>query len=326
MVVKIGIIGYRNHASRLIKLINEIPECSIEFVFHPTKVLDDKHFTNNLSDMFDCDAIFIASPNQTHYEYLQNLFANYSGYIFCEKPPVTSYADLNNLAIIRDNIKDRLFFNFNYRFGKINECLSEQKYSKKIGKINHINIIASQGLAFKNEYLDSWRADGEKNLHNILDTVSIHYLDLLNLHFGKIIDVKYYPKLISGNGTSYDTCYIVLQYENNITASVLNSYAAPYINQISLLGTNGFLNIYENEQKILSPRDTFDSDGFFITPPVSEKKNFVFVDEYNNSLRNSICYFFNHVKDGKIIPLHQFQVSISTNKLILDLRAVTTQV
>jgi len=324
LVIKTGIIGYRNHASRLIKLINETAECNLEYIFHPTKNFDDKYFTNNLSDMFDCDAIFIASPNQTHYNYLLKLFTDYNGYIFCEKPPVTSHDDLNKIIKISDDVKHKLFFNFNYRFGKINECILENKDSKIIGKINHINIIASQGLAFKKEYLNSWRADGKKNLHNILDTISIHYLDLLNLHFGKINDVQYFPKLISDNGTSYDTSYIVLQYEKNITVSVLNSYAAPLINQISFLGTNGFLNIYEDKQKIFSPRDTFDSDGFFITPPILNKENFIFKDEYEISLRNSVNYFLNHVKNQNNLPLNQFQVSMATNKLILDLRTKKT--
>ena len=320
MVVKIGIIGYRNHASRLIELINEIDDCFIDLIFHPNKISDDKQFTNNLSDLFNCDAIVVSSPNQTHYQYLEKLFAKYDGYIFCEKPPVTSNDHLNLLTKIPTKIKNKLFFNFNYRFSKINDCLVEINNSKNIGKINHINIIATQGLAFKNEYLDSWRSDGKINLHNILETVSIHYLDLLNFHFGKINNIQYHPKLISNNGTSYDTNYITLEYENDVTASIFNSYASPYINQISVLGTNGFLNIFENQQKIFSPRDTFNSKGFFIMPPVLENQTFIFESEYKNSLKNSINYFLNHVKNNTMIPIEQFDTSILSNKLILNLK------
>ena len=43
-----------------------------------------------------------------------------------------------------------------------------------------MNIISTHGLAFKKGYEESWRADGKNNLHNILDTVSIHYLDLFS--------------------------------------------------------------------------------------------------------------------------------------------------
>ena len=175
MVTKIGIIGYRNHASRLIDIINEIDGCFVNLIFHPNKISEDKIFTNNLSDLFTCDAIFISSPNQTHFEYLKKLFAEYDGYIFCEKPPVISIPQLDFLRNTRTTIKNKLFFNFNYRFSKINDCLVKTKQSENIGKINHINIIATQGLAFKDEYLNSWRSNGKTNLHNILETVSIHY-------------------------------------------------------------------------------------------------------------------------------------------------------
>jgi len=320
LVVKIGIIGYRNHASRLIKLINEIDDCFVNLIYHPNKILNVQNFTNNLNDLFDCDAIFVSSPNQTHYQYLEKLFLKYDGYIFCEKPPVTSTDHLNTLTNIPTRIKNKLFFNFNYRFSKINDCLIKTKNSENIGKINHINIIATQGLAFKNEYLDSWRSDGKTNLHNILETVSIHYLDLLNFNFGKINNFQYYPKLISNNGSSYDTNYITLKYENNITASIFNSYASPYINQISILGTNGFLNIFENQQKLFSPRDTFNSKGFFITPTILENQTFIFESEYENSLKNSINYFLNHVKNNTIIPIEQFDTSMLSNRLILNIK------
>jgi predicted dehydrogenase len=319
-VIELGIIGYKNHASRLIKLINEIDDCIVNLIYHPNKILDVKHFTNDLNDLFDCDAIFVSSPNQTHYQYLEKLFQKYDGYIFCEKPPVTSTDHLNILTKIPTRIKNKLFFNFNYRFSKINDCLVKIKNSENIGKINHINIVATQGLAFKNEYLDSWRSDGKTNLHNILETVSIHYLDLLNYNFGKINNIQYYPKLISNNGTSYDTNYITLEYEHNVTASIFNSYASPYINQISILGTNGFLNIFENQQKLFSPRDTFNSKGLFITPSILENQTFIFESEYENSLKNSINYFLNHVRNNTLIPIEQFDTSILSNKSILNIK------
>ena len=226
MVIKIGIIGYRNHALRLINIIEKIPECKITHIYHPIKSLEDSRFTNNLSDMYDSDCILICSPNQTHFPYLRKLLDEFKGYIFCEKPPIVSLTELNELQKLSIYEKQRIFFNFNFRFSHIADVLKNCLTSEKIGKIIHINIIASQGLAFKKEYLGSWRADGNNNLHNILDTVSIHYIDLLNLLFGPQISCNYFPSLVSGNGTSYDTCHIVFRYNDETTISVLNSYAA----------------------------------------------------------------------------------------------------
>ena len=49
-MTELGIIGYKNHASRLIKLINEIDDCFVNLIYHPNKILDVQHFTNNLND------------------------------------------------------------------------------------------------------------------------------------------------------------------------------------------------------------------------------------------------------------------------------------
>ena len=37
MVVKLGIIGYKNHAKRLISILDNKKGCSLEFIYHPLK-------------------------------------------------------------------------------------------------------------------------------------------------------------------------------------------------------------------------------------------------------------------------------------------------
>ena len=96
MVVQVGIIGYQNHAKKLISFAENNPKCSLQYIFHPNKKIDDKRGTNNLKDLFTCDAIIISSPNSTHFEYIKKL-SNFSGYIFCEKPPVTNLVELKKL-------------------------------------------------------------------------------------------------------------------------------------------------------------------------------------------------------------------------------------
>ena len=144
--MKLGIIGYRNHALRLRSIIEKKPNCRIDFIYHPTKKIDDNRSTNNFSDLLDCDAIFISSPNATHFSYIRRL-RNFKGYIFCEKPPVTSKNQLNYIAKLPLEKKRKLFFNFNYRFSKISKNLESQLNSTKIGKIIQINIITNNSLS-----------------------------------------------------------------------------------------------------------------------------------------------------------------------------------
>lgn len=319
MVVRVGIIGFRNHAYRLYTLIQNHPDAQISKIYHPTKTFNLNECTNDFSDLYDSDVIIIASPNFTHFEYIKKLISNFSGYIFCEKPPVTSNSELIFLKNLPTIHKQKIFFNFNYRFSKLSTILKENLNSEKLGKISHINVISTKGIAFNDDYPNSWRADGTNNLHNILDTVSIHYLDLLFYNLGKITSINYSPELISQCGTSFDTCHISLTFENGITASIYNSYASPYVNEITFVGTNGIITIRNNQFTLSSPRDTFDKNNLFSTPPISEKFSLLLEDDYHQSLEKSINYFISIVKKQSTFAQKFFDTSITSNQTILNL-------
>lgn len=319
MKAKLGIIGYRNHAARLISICEKISDCNVEFIYHPTKLIEDKRFTNDFSNISNCDAVIIATPNHSHFYYINKLLENFKGYIFCEKPPVTSFDDLENLAKLSSSVKEKVFFNFNYRFSKLGDTVKNYLISSQIGRIISINFTLTHGLAFTRKYNESWRSDGTKNLHNILDTLAIHYLDLSNFYFGKPTSLSYFPSLMSKNGSSFDTCNLLIQYNDGKTVSILNSYAAPVINEIQILGTNGIVTVRDNHLSVYSPRDTFNKKGFFVPPPNVSSTFFSMEDEYENSLKNSLLYFISNVTTKKPMSIDHFQTSLETNRLILQL-------
>ena len=319
LVISIGIIGYRNHAQRLISLVDSSTECRLKCIFHPNKKIDDQRGTNNFSDLLECDVVIIASPNNTHYDYLKKL-ESFSGYVFCEKPPVVNLDELNKLKKIKDSKSRRTFFNFNYRFSELNEILKKYMNSKEIGKIVFIEIIASQGLAFKKEYIDSWRADGRNNKFNLLDTVTIHYLDLINQHFGISKNQFYFPKLVSNNGTSYDTGHLLLEYDT-FNVSIINSYATPFIGELLIIGTNGHISIKNDILEIKTPRDTFDKDNFFVSPPTLFTKKFNMQNDYYSSLKNSFNFFISNVVNKKEFDISLYETSLDTTQLTLKLRS-----
>lgn len=319
MKVKIGIIGYKNHALRLIKLVSQNEHGTIKFIYHPHKQMDHSCATNRLEDIYQCDAVIISSPNHTHFDYIMNLLRYFKGYIFCEKPPVVRLTDVESLSNISHSDKSRVFFNYNYRFGFLNKILSDSYYLEKLGIVHHINIICNHGLAFKEDYINSWRADGKDNLHAVMETVVIHYIDLLRLHFGQIINYVYKPCNVANTGTAYDTVYTMLSF-NKVTASIYASYASPYINKIFIIGTEGFLEILEGQISLYYPRDTFNSDGFFKSPPLIQKIVRNIQKEYEDSLRKSWAFFICHVLEGKKIDTKYFEASLSSNKFLLEIQ------
>ena len=316
---KIGIIGFGNHASRVISILKKFKNIEIYKIFHPTKIVLENIGTNKFNDLYECDCILILSPDNTHFKYLHKLSENYNGYIFCEKPVVTKLDELKKIENINEDKKKKIYFNFNFRFSKLNEIIKNEMDKKKIGEISHINILSTHGLAFKKEYLDSWRADKKKNQHNILDSLAIHYLDLILFQMGNIKNLNYYPRLVSKNGNSYDTCRLALETEN-ASVIIYCSYANPKINEVVIIGTDGHITIRDNKKETFSPRDTFDSKGFFLKPPMIENEDFNFDNEYNDSLKKSLEYFIKHVKNKKLIDLENFDKSITTTKLLIEMK------
>jgi len=216
--------------------------------------------------------------------------------------------------------KQKIFFNFMLRFSDLSDIIKNKINSDELGTIIHIDIHDAKGLAFKKEYPSSWRADGKTNLHNILDANTIHHLDLVNLYQGKIDKLTYFPSLVSENGTSFDTSYVILRYQNGVTLSILNSYATPLINDISIIGTNGRLTIRNNHLEIQSPRDVFDENGLFTNPPISFQSDFSISNDIENSLKKSLDYFISYVRENKNFDLKHFDTSMQTNRLILELK------
>ena len=319
LVLDIGVIGYRNHAGKLISILKNNPDCKIKYIYHPTKSENDQ-FTNNFEKLRDCDAVIIASPNSTHYNFIEKLVENFNGYIFCEKPPVTNNEELKKLEKLTNKWKQKIFFNFMFRCSELSGIIRDRMNSKELGNIIHINIYGTKGLAFKKEYKNSWRADGKTNLHNILDANTIHYVDLISLYLGKIKQSSYFPSLVSNNGTSFDTSYVVVKYDNEVTLSIFNSYATPLINELSIIGTNGYITIKDNNLIIKSPRDTFDENGLFTDPPIYFQSNFSIPNDVENSLKKSLDYFISYVKKDEKFDLELFENSLQTNRLILKLK------
>ena len=319
MTHKIGFIGYRNHAKKLLDIVEENVGFEVSQIYHPSKNIDDSRITNNLKDLYECDGVFIASPNNTHSEYLEKIVENSNCLIYCEKPPVTSSEGIEYLEKLTSEQKKRIFFGFNLRFSEFNDLLKEYSKSEKLGKIIQINIITSQGLAFKEKYLTDWRANGENNLHNIIENSSIHWIDLMIFNFGKTTNSNYLPRLVSNNGTSFDTNSVNLQFESGIVASIFTSYATPLVENIVIVGTNGFAIIKDGKIEISYPRDTFDENGLFTNPKNKEELDFSFQTNGKNSLKKSMNYFLDHLKNSQMFELTDFDIAIYSNKLVLEM-------
>jgi len=320
-MISAGFIGYKNHAGRIRRIVEDLGLAKTQYIYHPSKDLGLENQTNNLNDLLGCDAVFVLSPNHSHFNYLKYFSERFSGYIYCEKPPVATEEEFQQLISLDLN-PGRVFFNFHLRCSRLREMLESSIEEGSLGQLLNCHISITQGLAYKEGYEDSWRADASSHKHGVAETKAIHYLDLLSLLFGEPTEVNYRPSNRSGKGTAFDTCHFHLVYANGLVANLMMSYAAPLTFELSFLGSNGVLEYKNKKLNLYSPRNSFDERGYFVHPPLESEYHYgEGLDMTQESHERSVAFFLNHCQNKSSIPKKLFEQSLKTNQFILNLDA-----
>ena len=306
-IKKICIIGNGVHSQRIQKIIKKK---KINFiVFKPKSKKNYKK--ENLENFKKYKIFFIISPNNTHFYYISKFCKN--SYIFCEKPPTNNLKELNKLKKINSN---KIYFNFNFRFSRISKILSESK-KFGLGKLIYSNIISGHGLAFKDIYKNSWRADKKNCPTGVFEMLAIHWIDLINYLF-KIKKIKNFElKNLSKIGNSYDNCNLSLQTHNNAVIDVVCSYTSPVISKKTFIFKNGLILQDEDKIEIRGPALNIDKDNFLKKPKLIKKEVLDEKKDYNESLKLSIDYFFKQINEKRKFSKKEFHDSLKINKLIL---------
>ena len=311
--INIGVIGYKNHALRLINEFYKSKYTQDIIVYHPKKKLDlNKKYlsTNDFTILEGCHAIIISSPTNTHYKYLK-LLENYSGYIFLEKPAVNKAYEEKKLLSFKKEFLSKMYINYNFLFSETYVLLKKFINHKSFGKCVHFRVESSHGLAFKNKYLNSWRS---KISGGVGEVVATHYYNLfLNLFdFQDNKNAIICKSNFSGVKGAIDTVHITNNLKSKFQFSILCSYSSAFDISIKIFGTNGIINYDGNKLNVQSPRDTFDSEGRFSKPPTIISYKINHSKEWKNSLSNSVRFFIDTVSKGNLFDKNQQNIAIRT--------------
>lgn len=297
-----GIVGFGSQGKRVYKILR-----SKKIIILKKKKINIKNLTvtQNVEDLKNCKYIFLCSPNSTHYKYLtEKNFSN--SYIFCEKPPVITKKQLEKLKKL--NLK-KIYFNFNYRFSKINEAI---QLSKKFnfGNMLYGSIMMGHGLASKKEYKQSWR----KKESSVYEVLGPHIIDLININF----KIKDKVKKIRVKRNKKINSFFYIKTKDDGKIDVFLSYISPFVQSFKFIFENGILTINKNNIELRGPRNTFDKKGFFITPKILIKKIYNQKLDYEKSLEKSLKNFIKTAKKGMGFNKRFTYLSLQTNKVFLD--------
>jgi len=311
--MKIGIIGYRGHASRHIGILKNVSNTEL-IIYHPKKDLNQ--ITNCFDDIICSDCVIISSPTPTHFSYIKDLVDNnYKGKVYLEKPGFASIKESYELEDLQYSSKLDITIGYHFPFEEKIKFLKSYISQSELGEIISFDIVMSKGIAYKKDFNKDWRSKDKRAVcHTGLShALSIFYF-LCSENLNKDIDcMVFYNK---ENGT-YDNALAVSNLEKPLFKAIF-SWGAPFVGtKIEILTTNSLILLHGNQLEIRSPRDTFDSENRFKTPEIFLTKTFL-----SKGIKPSILDFINKVKSPSKFNSLSFKQSLKIGRECLKAKII----
>ena len=325
--MKAFVIGYRNHAARIINYLIESKAIDRVLVFHLSdKSINEEYLSSSkismtsiFSDVLGCDLVFIASPSSTHIQYLKKLnsiFKTKLPYIYCEKPAAVSYDEIDYLKRNSNLFSKKVFFGFNLVYSNWFKNFSSSLKEEKCGKPVCFLVQITHGLAFKENMNNNWRFSHRNIFSSITGNLAIHFVHASLTLFGEIEKVNF----LSANNARHmneDTVIISIEHKNGVLSNIFSSYATVYSKKISLFLSDGELRFDGLNTTTYSPRDSFDEFGNYKTPPIISKTDII--EHSVNSLHRAIEFFISKSKKYSEFEEEHYFNALKTSELILSL-------
>lgn len=305
-----GIIGNGNHAKRIRKIINcALPDARF--------VIFDRHAEfRSWPNILNTDALFIASPNNTHVEYMQKLTESaYKGYIYCEKPVVN---DISKIDYIESLDRDRIFLGLNFRYSDIPSIIDSLLSKYDLGHCLRLEINISYPFVLQDHYKNSWKSSSKFCPLGVLENLGIHFIDFAIQCLGRPAVVSSHLRKLNSNSDTFDWSQTDIIFQDNSTATICNSYTTPYRNELRLNFLRGEIFIDDQGVTLVYPRDSFDSNGLSIRPPSISVDQRSLDDLFGASLGSCVRYFLSYVQKGKSLSKQDFANSILSIQTMLN--------
>lgn len=192
-MVKIGVIGTGSIASRFVPESKCVNSNAIVAAYNPNKEELEAFCrkyeikqTVTEDDLFDlCDAVYIASPHYTHYDYAKNAL-NAGKHVLCETPFVFSKAQAEELYKLAEEKKRVLMVALKTAYCPAFTHLVSLLKSGAIGEIVEVNASVTTLTDESSDKLDSTRFGGsmsENACFPLLPIFKFFGTDYKNINF-----------------------------------------------------------------------------------------------------------------------------------------------
>lgn len=273
MNVKIGMIGTGRIAQRFVPEARLVNGVTVQGVYNPhrksAKAFAEKweiHFYENIEKFYeDIEAVYIASPHETHYEYVKSAL-EHGKHVLCEKPmclnaqqaeELFSYASENNLVLM-EGIKTAYCPGF--------AKLLEIAFSGAIGEIRCVDACFTKLENPNNRELTNQTYGGsfiELGCYCMLPIMKLFGTEYQKVRFDAIegengLDLFTRANFSFPNGFATATCGLGVKSEGKLLISGTKGYI---IVEAPWWKTNYFEVHYEDASRVEKYSDRFAGDG-----------------------------------------------------------------
>lgn len=310
--------GYGSHAKNIKSLCDEY------FIFKklPTYSGIKRTLINTDIDLYksideievnkgEIDCVFITANNSAHLEIFKTCIKKNIKFIYVEKPAIGVQEFFENYPI--DFKKQIKFIQVGYHmlYAEAFISLKEIINSKKLGELMRFDFFSGHGLAFKENFEKTWRAQDNFAL---AETLLSHLINIsINIkNLDKFSNFNTISRLNEVNKKK-DTEHLTFTNAEGTLFSLTASWGSPLEKSVKAYFSNGIWEYDFKEILIKFPRDNFNTKGFFIQP---NKKSY---ECEFLGIKPSIFYFLNRVEINKFKE-HEFNKSSQTNLLIKNIK------
>ena len=132
----------------------------------------------------------------------------------------------------------------------------------------------------------------------MLENLGIHFIDMAVSLCGSIQTSSVSLVNVINKGRAPDTANISLVHSDGALSSIFVSYATSFRNSIYLTLDRGDIHYDGVKIDVYSPRDSLDSKGLSVRPPLALKKELDSDAAYKQSLRECVREFMQIVSTG----------------------------
>ena len=184
-------------------------------------------------------------------------------------------------------------------------------------EIISVDILMSKGISYRNWFKEDWRNDDPLA---VCHTGLCHSISIFNELF-KIKTSNIKTKVFYNEENQVFDTAVAFSLSNKPLLKSIFSWGAPKSGfNLNLLSTNSLISIEENRLQVRKPRDSFDSEGRFITPEIFISENIE-----SDSLTSCLSNFLHLTKEKISLDKELFQRSIEIGRLCLLAEKINTK-